>query len=253
MAKNDGDNRRKRETAALAIGGGLAPVIVRVNPRARRIIVRVDKVMAHVIVTVPSHRARAEGLAFAESRRDWIAAELGDATGPRPFNDGVVFPLQGRSCRIDHVGGRARARLRDDVDAMVLNVGGESVHVNRRVGDWLRRRARRILTEKAGVYAMKVGRTHGRITIRDTRSRWGSCSRDGGLSFSWRLVLTPPAILDYVAAHECAHLVHLDHSPAYWRLVRSLDVDPDGARRWFRENGAALFAWGVAPTRGPAV
>ncbi|HBS33364.1 MAG TPA: M48 family peptidase, partial [Parvularcula sp.] len=89
-------------------------------------------------------------------------------------------------------------------------------------------------------------RRRGAISIRDTRSRWGSCARDGALSFSWRLIMAPPEILDYVAAHECAHLVHLNHSPAYWRLLRSLDVDVRAARDWFAANGQRLYAYGAA-------
>ena len=95
-------------------------------------------------------------------------------------------------------------------------------------------------------YASQLARRRGPISIRDTRSRWGSCASVGALSFSWRLILAPPWVLNYVAAHECAHLVHLNHSPAYWQVLRSLDVDVDGAKRWFHQHGEELHAYGVA-------
>ncbi|MGF1545650.1 MAG: M48 family metallopeptidase [Parvularculaceae bacterium] len=220
-------------------------VDVRVNARARRIILRVDRVTGQVSVTVPSGRARAQGLAFAAARRGWIETQLARATGPRPFADGVRFPLRGAPCLIVNEGAARTPVALESRDA--LRVGGPPVRVNARTRAWLREEARRDVAKRVAVYAARVGRAAGPIAIRDTRSRWGSCTRDGKLSFSWRLILTPPEILDYVVAHECAHLRHLDHSRAFWRLVDQLGVDADGARDWFRRHGAGLFAWGVEP------
>jgi predicted metal-dependent hydrolase len=126
-----------------------------------------------------------------------------------------------------------------------LLAGGDARHINRRITDWLKAEARRTLTARADFYADAVGRNRGPVSIRDTRSRWGSCARDGALSFSWRLILAPPAILDYVAAHECAHLVHLNHSPAYWRVLMELGAAARAARDWFAAHGQGLYAYGV--------
>jgi predicted metal-dependent hydrolase len=224
------------------LGDRSAPLTARVNRRARRLIVRVDSVKGRVIVTAPSKRALSDAIDFARTRARWITDEL-DAGGARPFAPGETFPLRGAAVSIE-----AKGRLRDGVrlEAGRLIVGGDQSHLSRRVTDWLKKEARAALTERVDHYSALLNRRRGAITIRDTRSRWGSCARDGALSFSWRLIMAPPHILGYVAAHECAHLVHLNHSPAYWRLLRTLDVDAGAARDWFSANGQSLYAYGAA-------
>lgn len=224
------------------LGDRSAPLTARVNRRARRLIVKVDRVRGRVIVTAPSKRAISDAIDFARTRARWISDEL-DAGGARPFAPGASFPLRGAPVIIESAG-----RLRDGVrlEPGRLIAGGDPTHLNRRVTDWLKKEARAALTDRVDHYAGLLNRRRGPISIRDTRSRWGSCARDGALSFSWRLILAPPEILDYVAAHECAHLVHLNHSPAYWRLLKTLEVDAVAARDWFSENGQSLYAYGAA-------
>jgi len=228
--------------AIIDLGDRTAPLTARVNRRARRLIVSVDSISGRVIVTAPSKRALGEALDFAKTRSRWIARKLDECAGARPFEDGVAFPLRGAMVTIA-LDGAARAPIR--LDGASLVVGGDSRHANRRIIDWLKAEARRALTDRADHYADALGRRRGPITIRDTRSRWGSCAPDGALSFSWRLILAPPDILDYVAAHECAHLVHLNHSPAYWRVLNGLGVDACAARDWFAAHGQGLHSWGV--------
>jgi predicted metal-dependent hydrolase len=112
------------------------------------------------------------------------------------------------------------------------------------VTDFLRHEARRELSARAGEKAQRIARRPGRISIRDTQSRWGSCSSDGDISFSWRLILAPEPVLDYVVAHEVSHLVHLDHGPRFWALVEKLAAEVAGPRRWLRRNGGALLRYG---------
>ena len=158
----------------------------------------------------------------------------------------MTVPFQG----VDHViihdaNERAAARLDTDLFP-AIRAGGRAEHLNRRVADWLKREARKRLTERVDFYCEKLGRKRRAIRIRDTRTRWGSCTSEGDMSFCWRLVLAPPEILDYVAAHECAHLIHLDHSPAFWRVVRDLGVDARAAARWLAAHGPSLFTYGVS-------
>lgn len=229
------------------LGDRIAPLTARINRRAKRLIVRVDPVAGRVLVTAPSKRALPEALRFASERAGWIRERLDEGGAARPFAHGGVCPYRGVFHRVINDGPpRAPVRLVEG-DPPLIAVGGDPAHINRRLVDWLKRDARRALAGRAHVHAATLGKKIARITVRDTRSRWGSCSRDGALSFSWRLILAPPDILDYVAAHECAHLVHLDHSPAYWRTLASLDVDINGARDWFDRHGALLHAWGVEP------
>ena len=200
--------------------------------------------MGRVQVTAPSKRAAPEAIAFAQSRALWIKAQL-DTMGPLPFAPGATLPYRGRPHLLMHSSERGIRVVAVDGRDMLI-AGGDVAHFNRRIADWLKRQARNALVERVDRYVEKLGVARQRIAIRDTISRWGSCSAEGGLSFSWRLILAPPEILDYVAAHECAHLIHMNHSPRFWRLVASLGVDAIAARRWFATHGPALHRWGRA-------
>lgn len=233
------------------LGDRTAPLVARVNRRARRLIVRVDARSGEVLVTAPSRRALAAAIRFAGEEIPWIAREL-DRSAGRPFAIGGVCPLRGVDHRII-AAPSARSAVRRIAGAPpAIEVGGAPEHVNRRIVDWLRKEARADLDAAVGRFARTLAVAPAALRIRDARTRWGSCGADGVLSFSWRLILAPPAILDYVAAHECAHLVHLDHSPDFWRAVRALGVDPDGARAWFDAHGAALHAFGIKAGRPSA-
>lgn len=230
----------------ITIGERPTPLIARVNRRAKQLILKVDPVAGEILVTAPSKRTIPEAIKFAQDRIDWIAEQLSESLRGKPFAAGMRIPFTG----VDHIiisdpSTRSAVRLDDDLFP-AIRVGGQPEHLNRRVSDWLKREARRRLTEKVDHYCAMLDKTRGRIHIRDARTRWGSCSSDGALSFSWRLVLAPPSILDYVAAHECAHLIHMNHSPAFWRVVRDLGVDARAAADWLTDEGPKLFTYGVA-------
>lgn len=231
------------------LGGRVAPLVARVNRRARRLIVRVDVRAGEVLVTAPSRRALPEAIRFAGEKASWIKGELDRGAG-RPFELGGVCPLRGVERAIV-----AASTIRATVATVegaepAIAVGGAPEHVNRRLVDWLRREARGDLETAVARCSERLGATPTAIRIRDPRTRWGSCGADGALSFSWRLILAPPDILEYVAAHECAHLIHLDHSAKFWRAVAGLGVDASAAGRWFEAHGAELHRWGVRPNQG---
>ncbi len=231
------------------LGGLIAPVKARINRRARRLIVRVDSLNGTVMITAPSKRSLPEAYRFARTRASWIKQELNNGPKARKFEEGGLCPFRGVDHIIRNIGSpRSRITVINDElsNRAEIHVGGEAIHLNRRLTDWLKREARQELTRKSDFYSERLGVKRGKIRIGDTKSRWGSCSQDGTLSYSWRLILAPNYILDYVAAHECAHLVHLNHSPAYWKLLASLDVDAKAANTWFRNHGERLFAYGVA-------
>lgn len=204
---------------------------------------KVDAAGGRVLVTAPSKRALPEALAFARTRAGWIRDRLDELGPARPFAIGARAPFRG--AMVDILAGETSPRARVRFESGAIVCGGDPRHANRRIIDWMKREARREIADTVDCYAKALGRRRGSISIRDTRSRWGSCAEDGALSFSWRLILAPPMILDYVCAHECAHLVHLDHSPAFWRCVRSLGVDARAARDWFALHGASLYSYGV--------
>ncbi|MEM8770455.1 MAG: SprT family zinc-dependent metalloprotease [Pseudomonadota bacterium] len=221
------------------------PLVARVNRRAKRLILRVDAAAGEIHVTAPSQRAVPEAIAFARERGDWIARQLDEALRAKPFFEGGSAPIRGLAHKIVRDGGaRAPVRLMSGPAPTVL-VGGAAEHLHRRLTEWLKREARNDLIAAVDRHCEKLGKKRRQIRIRDTRSRWGSCTSDGALSFSWRLIMAPPQILDYVAAHECVHLLHMNHSPAFWRQVRALGVDPRGAEDWFDKHGAQLFAYGA--------
>jgi predicted metal-dependent hydrolase len=218
------------------------PLRVRVSPRARRIAIHIDAETAMVELVLP-RRARLEtGLAFIADKRAWIEDRLAAVPRRIAFADGCEVPILGVPHRIRHLGEGVRGTVR--VEAGEILVTGGSAHVARRVRDHLVALARRELGERARRQAALLGRKVARVTVRDTRSRWGSCTHSGNLSFSWRLILAPEAVLDYVVAHEVAHLAEMNHSPRFWRLVETLAPGARRQRDWLQRNRAQLLRYG---------
>ena len=218
-----------------------AGVAIRRSPRARRIQIRVAPVGGAVELVLPPGATRAEGLAFLKAKEGWIAERTANALSRVPFADGAVLPFLGGALTIRRAG-RAHAGARREGDT--LRVSGRPEDVPPAVQAWLRRAARAEIEPRVEEKAARLGKPHGRITLRDTTSRWGSCSGNGNLGFSWRLVMAPPHILDYVVAHEVAHLAEYNHGKRFWAHVARLCDDPEDARKWLRRNGAALHRYG---------
>jgi len=233
----------------LNIDGALVPLTLRVNRRARRLIVRVMHQSGEVVVVAPSKTALKEALHFAETQRSWIAARLREVPPPMPFQPGCTIPFGGSAHRVSH---RPRARAGVFLDADLLDgnlicVSGELAHLPRRVEDFLKREARGLMAARTVVHCKSLGIKVPRIVLRDPATRWGSCSEASGISYSWRLVMAPPAVADYVAAHEVAHLVHMDHSRSFWRLLSTLVPEARTAINWLAKEGRALHRYGARP------
>jgi predicted metal-dependent hydrolase len=234
--------RVKREL--LKIDGKSIEVILRTDPRARRFIVKVDPSTGQVSVVSPSSRSLDRALDFARKEKNWIAGRLANVPPPVQLTIGSSVMLRGVEHHIRSGAGR-RTPVWIDREAShpTLRVEGRAEHATRRLIDWLKREARRKIDERVGEYAAQLGVQPKRITIRDTSSRWGSCSSARSLSFSWRLILAPPYVLDYVVAHEVAHLRELNHRPRFWRLVETLVPHTDKSQNWLSENGALLHRY----------
>jgi predicted metal-dependent hydrolase len=194
-----------------------------------------------VELVVPRGVALSEAMRFLDSKRGWIAARLADLPVPVPFADGAELPLLGLAHRIRHLGTGRGGVVRE---AGEIRVWGHAEHVPRRVRDHLVALARHELAGRARTLAERLGRKPGRITVRDTRSRWGSCSAEGNLSFCWRLVFAPGPVLHYVVAHEVAHLAHMNHGARFWRLVETLDPEWRRHRAWLARHRAELLRYG---------
>jgi len=241
----------------LDIGGRRVPVTAQHNPRARRIIVRVDLTAGSVQVTSPTKREMSKALEFAQEQRDWIAQRLELVPPPVPFENGAIIPYRGRDHIIRHVsrprgleGLRGPVWRRTPAETLGMPeicVTGHASFVQRRITDWLKAQAREQLSDCALAYSEEFEVRPSRITLRDTTSRWGSCSSTRALSFSWRLVMAPPHVLDYVAAHEVAHLRHMNHGARFWALVRSALPNFETSKYWLEVNGPGLHRYGADP------
>jgi predicted metal-dependent hydrolase len=229
----------QRRAIALDLG---APVSIRVNPRARRLLLRIDASARRVELVLPRGVPAEHGLRFLDAQRGWIAARLEALPPPVPFSEGAIVPVFGMPHRIRRDGDPAAAPVA--IADGEIRVRGAPEHLARRVRDHLIGLARRELAQRARRLAARIDKPVARVGVRDTRSRWGSCSSKGSLSFSWRLVLAPGAVVDYVVAHEVAHLVEMNHGPRFWRLVRSLNPDTAAARAWLKRNRNRLFSYG---------
>lgn len=229
------------EDGQIDIDGQSVPVRFRVNARARRMILRVDARTGEAIVTLPSGADRDAAMAFVSERSFWIAERLIKSPSATPFEDGATIPVMGVDHVIQH---QLEQRTPVLCEAGTLLVGGKPEHLSRRVKDWLKKKARQEIEGQVVDLASRLDKRHGRITIRDTRSRWGSCSSTGALNFSWRLILAPSWVLDYVVAHEVAHLAEQNHSPAFWAIVEGLNGNAKAARDWLSRHGEGLHRYG---------
>ena len=229
----------------LEIDGRRVPVRLRRNNRARRLILRADAARndgeAGVVVTLPTGVPIAEALGWAGMQSAWISRHLEKLPERIPFTDGARVPLLGDEHIIRHA---PEARRGVWAAGGTIYVSGREEHLARRLTDWLKKEARKRISALATAKAERLGHKHGRISIRDTKSRWGSCASNGNLNFSWRLVMAPEFVFDYVVAHEVAHLAEHNHGPAFWHHVADLTDEPERARAWLRSFGPGLHRYG---------
>ena len=247
--------RRPSEPSAIEVVFDRSIYLVRVrrHRQARRYTLRIAAATREVVLTIPPRGTLKEAREFAQKHGGWIAARLGRLPEAVRFANGIIIPLRGTPHRIAHrrnVRGTVWTEAGDD-GVQLLCVAGDAPHVDRRVGDFLRREARSELEAASRHYAAEIGVAIRRISVRDQASRWGSCSTAGVLSYSWRLILAPSFVLKYLAAHEVAHLVEMNHSARFWRLVRRLCPDHERAKVWLDVHGSDLHRYGL-PQNGSA-
>ena len=213
---------------------------------ARRLTLRVRAATHDVVLTMPVRGSLVRAKLFVDRHAGWIGVRLARLPTGTPFGPGASVPVRGVPHAIVHRPG-ARGTVWAEVgeDGPELCVSGEAPFVARRVQDWLIRQARADLAEAVACHAAAIGTVPKRLTLRDTTSRWGSCSSTGALNFSWRLVMAPPHVLDYLAAHEVAHLRHMNHSAAFWATVAALDPAYEAAEAWLKKHGTGLMHYGV--------
>lgn len=247
---------RQRAAAAAAVRmlnveGITAPIEIRRHPRARRLTLRVCRSEGNVVLTMPRYSDMREANRFLSSNVAWLRERLQGVPEPVPFEPGAIMPLRGVPHELHFLGTSCRSgvvQVHEDGGEQVtarLVVSGRTEHAPRRLKDWLLAEALRDIDTSVTYHAANLGLRARRITLRDQKSRWGSCSSSGQLSFSWRLILAPPVVLDYVAAHEVAHLAEMNHGPRFWKLVAETMPRLEEARRWLHAHGVELHRYGV--------
>jgi predicted metal-dependent hydrolase len=267
------------ENAALKVQlvGVECPLELRRSRRARRFSLKVSHTERAAILTLPQQVKLEEAGDFLARHMDWLKRQLSRLPQPVPFIDGTVLPLRGVTHKVNFVGAlryqgvvwveeadalapaeqwdvatacdkwaNVNARVNDTRELPRICVSGGQSHGPRRLTDWLRAEAKADLALRVQQHAANLGVRPKRITVRDQSTRWGSCSSTGTISFSWRLIFAPTYVLDYVAAHEVAHLKEMNHGQRFWRLVRDTMPDMHKARAWLKQRGAELHRFGAS-------
>jgi predicted metal-dependent hydrolase len=227
----------------IAVNGRELPLTIRRNVRATRITLRIEPGGRALKMTIPQGLKERDIQDFLDRHHGWLSTRLIRQTAGGAIEDGGEIALRGIRHRIVHTGQmRGLTQSIDSELGHILSVSGLEDHLPRRVVDFLKKEARRDLEGLVERHARAVGKPFKSVSLKDTRSRWGSCSWDGRLSFSWRIVMAPPSVIDYLAAHEVAHLREMNHGPAFWSLCRELCPHMEEAKAWLKRHGSTLHA-----------
>jgi len=226
-----------------------AAVTLKVNRRARRVSLRLDRTKREIVATAPSIRRLPEAAAFARERAHWIAERIAELPAAQPLRPGMTLSVFGEPVVLEAGAGRARWHPASPMGPARITAMGDGEGYARAVMLVLKRRAEAVLSERTATYAAMLGAPMPKVTVADAKGRWGSCRpglRGGppAIRYSWRLALAPWDVADYVAAHECAHLLELNHGPKFWAHVKALVGDHRRHREWLRDEGASLHAFG---------
>lgn len=232
------------EPEILKLPGGPARIHWRRSQRAQRVSLRIDPRCGAVVVTLPPRTGRTAGMALLMDHAAWVSERLAALPGHVAFEHGALVPLHGVAHRLRLARPGEVGRGSAWVDTREIVVAGQPEFLPRRVADFMRAQARlrmsMLVQEKAAAATLRPGR----IMVKDTRSRWGSCASDRSIAFSWRLVMAPRFVQDYVAAHEVAHLRHMNHGPRFWGLVEALTPHTEAGVDWLRREGPRLLRVG---------
>lgn len=230
----------------LLVKGKPLPLQVRENARAKRLTLRLRPEGGEkIVLTLPLFWSKKQVLGFLEQSKPWIEKNLHKHIArevPKlAYEEGMVLPILGKQYELRHKSSRSCSFWWGD-DYLLIHAPAEKFESL--VQASLQNMVRQFLQERTIHYANQLGKPVNRIALRDTRSRWGSCSATGNISYSWRLIFAPEPVADYVCAHEAAHLAELNHSPQFWQIVGGFCPDYKKLRQWLRQNGKTLFQYG---------
>jgi predicted metal-dependent hydrolase len=227
---------------SLLIRGEPLPLVIRESSQARRLTLRLRPDGSEAILTVPLYHSKKQAIGFIEKAKPWLEKQMARIFQKYPYVEGMVLPVFGKHYELRHKPSRAFRSWWGEGHLLIhapIDRFGASVQKS------LHQVATQFLTARTTLYATRLGKSVNRITLRDTRSRWGSCSPNGNISYSWRLVFAPAQVADYLCAHEVAHLAEMNHSPQFWKIVEGFCPDYKNLRSWLRQNGKSLFQYGA--------
>lgn len=240
-------SRKDDETDEAHDLAAISPYLqLKISPRARRVALRLDSKARIVHLVVPPRFNRRKALAFAQAHKDWIADKITALPAPVPFTHGQAIPVLGRERNICIIFDSTLKKTTLKLDSDEIHVKTNQNDPSLRITRFLKAKARAEMTALAHDKAARTGKTVKAIQMRDTKSRWGSCSPDQSLNFSWRLIFAPYEALDYLVAHEVAHLTHMNHGPQFWALCEELSADYKAGKSWLRAHGHTLLRYGSA-------
>ncbi len=227
----------------LFIKGRSLPLRVRESAKAKRLTLRFHpEGGGGIVLTLPSLYSKKQAIKFIEQSTPWLEKQLVKSSPKLTYGQGMLLPVLGKHYELRHKPSSSYKAWWGE-DHLLIHAPTEKFGIF--VQQSLHHLARQFLTERTNRYANQIGKPVNRITLRDTRSRWGSCSANGNISYSWRLVFAPESVADYVCAHEAAHLIEMNHSHQFWRLVEDFCSDYKTLRQWLRQNGKSLLQYGA--------
>ncbi|WP_136657929.1 M48 family metallopeptidase [Nitratireductor sp. XY-223] len=244
LKKRSGTSRKRPQRSRdIAVAGRRLPLTIREHERATRLTLRIEPGGRALKLSVPVGIEDREIDRFLHRHHGWLQSRLAKLPKASGVEEGSSIPIRGVAHRIARTGKFRGITETGEMDGEpVLRVGGAPEHLGRRIVDFLKKQARADLETAVARHTAALGQSAAGISLKDTKSRWGSCSSRGNLSFSWRIVMAPDYVIDYLAAHEVAHLKEMNHGPRFWALCRQLCARTDEAKRWLKRHGSALHA-----------
>lgn len=218
---------------SIFIGAPVIEIRLKRNARAKRLTLRLSGQSGRATLTVPLRTSDRQAARFAQKQEGWLRQQMAKLPERRVMEIGSTLLFRGEEVEVTATTGKL---VHLDGGKLMVN----PKHSGAKLQAFLKTEARSTLLPAVEKYAARINKPFNRFTLRDTRSRWGSCSVEGNLMFSWRLIMAPPVVLDYVAAHEVSHLAEMNHSSAFWDVVAGLMPDYQNHRHWLRDNGAKL-------------
>lgn len=216
------------------------PLQINAAWKNRRLTLRIDSKSRKVVLSMPKICPLGKARQFIQNHLDWIEEHLTQLPPLKDFSDGDKILILGQEILLKHVPDSLRAT---HLQNGILHVGGDQAFFHRRVKDYIKREAKKDFARRSQILAQKLGCKLENVVLKDTKSRWGSCSGLNNINYNWRIALAPECVIDYLMAHEVAHLKHRDHSPAFWRCVKTLYAGASIGRNWLKTHGSELYMY----------